>query len=118
KVEPSSIEAHIRHLSHTRRSLQLSHKRSPLVDSFSWLLGKYLRSSSVSGAVGESRLKSFNFVQDRREPELVVYSGSFAVPSHVYTVKPIVFDLVLVVIISGYLFGVYWLIVGVVPKFL
>lgn len=135
KVEPSSISAHISHLSHSRRSLQLSHSDSrnslSLVDSLSHLLGKSLRttssntrgsqSSTSSNSLGTNSpsVKTLTSPLDRREPELVVYTAaSFSLPGHVYAVKSIVLDLVLLVFISAYLGGVYYVIVGVVPKFM
>uniref|UniRef100_A0A8D8ZL71 BOS complex subunit NCLN n=1 Tax=Cacopsylla melanoneura TaxID=428564 RepID=A0A8D8ZL71_9HEMI len=140
KVEKASILSHLAHLSHTRRSVQLTpsnSKRNPLVDNFSWMLSKYLKqsgsttsggsspggagsvSSSSSAGGGSPVVKTFSFPQDRREPDLVTYTGSgFSSPAHVYTVKPIVFDLVLLAGISLYLYLVYLVIETGVPKFL
>ncbi|KAL1449054.1 hypothetical protein WDU94_000291 [Cyamophila willieti] len=139
KVEKDSILSHIAYLSHTRRSVQLSpsnSKRNPLVDNFSWMLSKYLKQTGSSNSGGNSVnsgtgsvsssssggvpiVKTFSFPQDRREPDLVTYTGSgFTSPAHVYTVKPIVFDLVLLAGIALYLYVVYLVIVAGVPKFL
>lgn len=97
KVERTSLEAWMNHLSSQPRSAQLlSNKDNSLVALFKDTFSKYLRDVKITYAV-----------PDKRDPDFVFYDVTKGT-MNIYSVKPAFFDLILTIGIVGYLVAIYF----------